>query len=153
DNFNFHLIPKNMLLVDDYIFYPKENQFRKGSRVDFVGEVPETRTPIARYKDLVGDQNLLINFILFHIVIFNEQKMLMPTCTLVYKDDTFTLESFDSSINTTVLRKISEISKRIENGESEHFFYVTQMTRNGEGYEILNFNEFTDPIEQEGVLA
>lgn len=155
DNFYFHNIPKNMLLVDDYIYYTKENQFKKGSRVEVMGQLAEARVPTLSFEKVLGNTNLAESFIVMHIQIFIMQRMLMPTSMLVFNDKTFSFLSFDGSIKTTVFRKIKEIATRIENEDINYFFYVTQMLRVGDDFEVVNFDEFTnDSIDNENeVLA
>lgn len=143
DDFYFHRIPKNMLLIDDYIYYTEQNQFKKGSRVEVMGDLVEARVPIVSFEKMFGNTNLVESFIIMHLQIFSMQNVLMPTSMLVFNDKTFNMLSFDSSIKTTIFRKLNEIATRIENEDIDCFFYVTQMLRNGENFEVLNFDEFS----------
>lgn len=155
DDFYFHRIPKNMLLIDDYIYYTEQNQFKKGSRIEVMGDLAEARVPIGGFEKIFGNTNLIENFIRMHLQIFSMQKVIMPTSMLVFNDKTFSLLSFDSSIKTTIFRKLNEIATRVENEGIDCFFYVTQMLQNGENFEVLNFDEFSGESvnPEEGVLA
>jgi hypothetical protein len=60
-------------------------------------------------------------------VIFQLQKTILPTCLVVYSDDTFELISFGGSIKTTVYRKFNEIARRIEADKIVNVLFVTEM--------------------------
>jgi len=51
----------------------------------------------------------------------------LPTCLVVYSDNTFELISFGFSIKTTVYRKFNEIARRINADEIINVLFVTEM--------------------------
>ena len=53
------------------------------------------------------------------------QRDLMPTFMIIYKDETFDLISYHSTIKTTVYRKINEIAELIKTDIVEEVFYMT----------------------------
>lgn len=127
DKLNFYLVPKDFLFVDDYVFNCKYEKFEKASRLALTFDHKNPRTPIANLNKLYPDGDILNKFELMHLVIFQMQKKLMPTCMLIYSDSTFELNSFDSSIKTTVYRKFNEIAKRIEKENIVNVLFVTEM--------------------------
>jgi hypothetical protein len=124
---NFYRVPKDFLLVDDYVFFAKKGTFEKASRVAMWAGPGQTRSPLENLNKAYPDGNLFSKFELMHLVIFQLQKTLMPTCLVVYSDNTFELLSFGFSIKTTVYRKFNEIAKRIETDAITHVLFVTEM--------------------------
>jgi hypothetical protein len=127
NSMNFYQVPKDMLMVDDYVFYCKKNRFEKASRVAmWVGSGP-ARVPLEKLNKTYPDGDLFDKFELMHLVIYQLQKTLLPTCLIEYSDNTFELISFGFSIKTTVYRKLNEISKRIEPEEIITVLFVNEM--------------------------
>jgi len=85
------------------------------------------RPPIETLDQYYPNGDILNKFELMHLVIFQMQNRLMPTCMIVYSDNTFELNSFESSIKTTVYRKFNEIAKRIEKDDIVNILFVTEM--------------------------
>lgn len=127
DQINFYRVPKDMLFVDDYIYYTKTNSFEKASRTALIASQPESRTPVENLNNLVPEGDLFIKFELMHLAFFQMQKTLMPTCFVVYNDNTFELLTFGFSIKTTIYRKLYEISKRLESDDIITVLLVTEM--------------------------
>lgn len=89
DEMKFYHIPKNMLLMDDYIFYTRKNMFERASRAELSLGMNSQRIPSSNFEKMFpGSKDLFESFIMLHIVIFQMQKNLMPTCLIVYNDDT-----------------------------------------------------------------
>lgn len=124
---NFYRVPKDFLLVDDYVFFAKKDRFEKGSRVTMWGGHGQTKSPIENLNKAYPNGDLFSKFELMHLVTFQMQKTLLPTCLVVYGDDTFELITFGFSIKTTVYRKFNEIAKRIEADAITHVLFVTEM--------------------------
>ncbi|QNL49733.1 hypothetical protein H8S90_23990 [Olivibacter sp. SDN3] len=106
NSMNFYRVPKNMLFVDDYVYNCQKDLFEKGSRIELTLESPPQRVPIDRLSNMASngkEKDPFYNFVLMHIVLFKMQKNLMPTCMIVYNDDTFEFKSFDSSIKMIAL--------------------------------------------------
>lgn len=141
----FPIIPKNLLFIDDYVYYCQNNEFEKASRMEPLmkfskkGNNEEIITPnvplrisltsfFNAYKGFSKENGSAFDiFITMHLVIFSMQKDLMPTFMIIYEDETYEFISFVSSIKTTVYRKINEIAKRIENDKIKSIFYVAEM--------------------------
>lgn len=124
---NFYQVPKDMLFVDDYVFYCKKEYFEKASRVVLRSGSGEARVPIENLNKIYPNGDLFSKFELMHVVIFQMGKSLLPTCLILYNDDTFELVTFGFSIKTTVYRKFAEISKRIEVDKIVNVLFVTEM--------------------------
>jgi hypothetical protein len=127
EGLNFYRIPKDFLFVDDYLFNCKYESFNKASRAAMGFDNKNLRSPIENLDKFSPDGDILHKFELMHLVIFQMQKKLMPTCMIVFSDNTFELNSFESSIKTTVYRKFNEIAKRIEKDNIINIFFVTEM--------------------------
>jgi hypothetical protein len=127
EGLNFYRIPKDFLFVDDYVFNCKYESFNKASRAAMGFDNKNLRSPIENLDKFSPDGDILHKFELMHLVIFQMQKKLMPTCMIVFSDNTFELNSFESSIKTTVYRKFNEIAKRIEKDNIINIFFVTEM--------------------------
>jgi hypothetical protein len=127
EGLNFYRIPKDFLFVDDYVFNCKYESFNKASRAAMGFDNKNPRSPIENLDKFSPDGDIFHKFELMHLVIFQMQKKLMPTCMIVFSDNTFELNSFESSIKTTVYRKFNEIAKRIEKDNIINIFFVTEM--------------------------
>ncbi|NAS12242.1 hypothetical protein [Poritiphilus flavus] len=136
DKINFYRVPKDMLFVDDYVFYSKKEYFEKASRVALLSGQRQIKVPIENLNKTYPNGDLFSKFELMHLVIFQMQKTLLPTCLILYSDDTFELITFGFSIKTTVYRKFNEISKRIEADKIVSVLFVTEMYI----YDIGNIN-------------
>ena len=139
DGMNFHRIPKNMLLTDDYIFYTNRNKFEKASRLELSSEMNNRRTSISNLENLFrNSKDLFHNFIIMHINIYQMQNGLMPTCLVIYKDQTMQFMSFDSTIKTTTYRKLYEIANNIQKEDIIEVMYVGEMYLYLNNKSILN---------------
>ncbi len=146
DELKFHRIPKNMLLTDDYIYYTKKNQFEKASRVEFNVPIDDQKVPVTILKKMFPDsKDLYDSFIMMHLVTFQMQKRLMPTCFIVYNDQKMQFVSFDSSIKTTIYRKLYEIANRIEPDGIIDVLYV------GEMYNYVNTKQILELESRERI--
>jgi hypothetical protein len=124
---NFYRVPKNMLLVDDYVFYCKKNFFEKASRVEMWAGHQQERSPIANLISKYPEGDVFQKFELMHLVTFQLQNKLMATTMVTYNDDTFSLSSFGGSIKTTVYRKLYELALLIEKDGITAVHFVTEM--------------------------
>lgn len=120
-------MPKDLLFVDDYIFYCKNEYFEKASRVALQFGPHPIRVPIEKLNETYPDGDVFNKFELMHLVIFQMQKKLLPTCMILYGDDTFELVTFGFSIKTTLYRKFNEIADRIESDKIVSILFVTEM--------------------------
>jgi len=127
DKMNFYQVPKDFLFADDYVFNCKYENFEKASRTALTIGHEKHRPPIENLDRYYPNGDILNKFELMHLVIFQMQNRLMPTCMIVYSDNTIELNSFESSIKTTVYRKFNEIAKRIEKDNIVNILFVTEM--------------------------
>lgn len=149
DKMNFYQVPKNMLFIEDFAYYPQKDHFEKGSRMEVMMPDLSIRLPLSGFcnflsKDSNEKRNAFDDFITMHIVVFSMQKTLMPTFMIVYEDETFALKSYHASIKTTMYRTINDIAKRIESDKIKSIFYVTEMLKyaneSNDYREILKMN-------------
>lgn len=119
EGFKFNKIPKNMLFIDDYVYYCKKDKFEKAERTEFFVSHNSTKAPLNSFCDFLkigtGEKRDVFRaFIKMYLVIFSKQRSIMPTFMIIYKNDTFEFKTFQSSIKTTLYRKINEIVRKIE---------------------------------------
>lgn len=134
---NFHRLPKNMLLTDDYVYYSRKESFEKAARAEIY--LGDTKSPITKFVKMIPDsKDLFDNFIIMHLVTFNLQKQLMPTCLIVYNDEKMKFISFESTIKTTTYRKLYEIANQIETENIKEVYYVGEMYVYPNNEDILN---------------
>lgn len=139
DELHFHRIPKNMLLTDDYVFYTRKNRFEKASRAELILGTNDQKVPLKNFEKMFpGSKDLFDNFIMMYLTIFQMQKSLMPTCLIIYKDEKMQFMSFESSIKTTIYRKLYEIANRIEVEGIIEVLYVGEMYQYSNRQNILN---------------
>lgn len=127
ESLNFYRVPKNMLFIDDYIFYCKKNYFEKALRVELIVDSKQPRSPIENLNKIYPGGEVFEKFETMHLVMFQMQKKLLPTCLIVFSDKTFQLQTFGGSIKTTIYRKLHEIAKRIETDSIISVLFVTEM--------------------------
>lgn len=127
DKMNFYRVPKDLLFIDDYVFYCKKEYFEKAARVAMCSGQGQTRIPIENLSKTYPNGDIFNKFELMHLVSFQMQKSLLPTCLILYSDDTFELITFGFSIKTTVYRKFNEIARRIEVDKIVNVLFVTEM--------------------------
>ena len=126
--FHFSIIPRDMFLITDYVYYPHKSEFERASRLAMM--TGDRRTTIPRMP-LGGFSNGLLKdigdtdfekFVMLHVVIGSTD--LMPTIMIIYQDDTYELDSFHSDIKTTVYRKINETANKITNEAVREVFWM-----------------------------
>lgn len=139
DDLKFTRIPKNMLLTDDYVFYTKRNQFEKASRAEFSFDKADQKVPVSNFEKMFpGSKDTFENFVMMHLVTFQMQKKLMPTCLIIDKDKKMQFMSFESSIKTTTYRKLYEIANLIETKGIVEVFYVGEMYNYPNSEQLIN---------------
>ena len=127
EDFNFYRVPKDFLLVDDYTFNCKYETFERASRSAFGFGINNPKGSIKFLDKFSPDGDIFHKFELMHLSIMQLQETLMPTIMVIFNDDTFEINSFHSSIKTTVYRKFNEIANRIEKENIISVFFVTEM--------------------------
>lgn len=126
--FKFSTFPKDFLFVNDYIYYTNNNSFESGDRMAAVIISNNQRVPLKALSKAYGDfrGDYFRDFIIMHALIGTTD--LMPTIMRVYNDDTYTIDTFHSSIKTTMYRKLNELSKEIEQGEIKEVYLMLTYT-------------------------
>lgn len=127
EDLNFYRVPKDFLLVDDYTFNCKHDTFERASRSAFSFGTNNPKGSIKFLDQFSPDGDIFHKFELMHLSIMQLQETLMPTILVIFNDDTFEINSFHSSIRTTVYRKFNEIANRIEKENITGVFFVTEM--------------------------
>lgn len=127
EDLNFYRVPKDFLLVDDYTFNCKHETFERASRSALRFGTNNPRGSIKFLDRFSPDGDIFHKFELMHLSLMQHQETLMPTCMVIFNDDTFEINSFHSSIRTTVYRKFNEIANRIERENIKGVFFVSEM--------------------------
>lgn len=127
EKMNFYRVPKDFLFADDYVFNCKYEFFERSARIALTSGIKNNRSPIDNLNRFGPNGNIFSQFELMHIVFYQMQKALLPTCMIIFNDDTFELLSFGFSIKTTVYRKFNEIAKRIEKENIINLLFVSEM--------------------------
>lgn len=113
---HFGLLPKDMLFVIDYVYYPDRDEFERAERMAMVPGSREKEIRLS-FKCLqkgfpfFGDGDYFEGFVLINTIMGTAD--LMPTIWTVYSDHTFTFDLFHSDIKTTMYRKINEAAHKI----------------------------------------
>ncbi len=120
-------IVDDLLLVNDYVYYPQKNLFEKSQTITmFAGDKPLLRSSLTGfniYKIPNSDNDYFQKFVFMHAIQQNTE--LMPTIMTVYSDKTFTLDSFTAEIKTIFYRKLNETAQRIiEEDITEVYFMM-----------------------------
>jgi hypothetical protein len=122
DNFKFDAIPKEMLFIQDYVYYVKTNSYERGMIAHIV--IPDKKIPIKQLQSQYNNKKTFLLFLLYHIDAYiHQEKNIMPTFMIIYKDNTFKMKSYSFSLRTTLYRKINDIVNviRKENVKSVYF--------------------------------
>lgn len=123
-------MPKDFLLASDYVYYPQKDEFVRATRISlgiFADEIMKQRHSLKEFMENSRtnfDGTPFGNFVLMHVYIRTRQPDVMPTIMIVYDDDTYTLDSFNGSIKTTIYRKINEVADRIKRENIKEIFWV-----------------------------
>lgn len=124
-NLNIIRVNTTDLFVDDYVYYSKDDNFERGSRIEL--RLPKFRLPANKMFELHGldisldtfditvindTHEIFLKTILLHAFLYSQQnKHIMDTIILIYDDNSLEIQSpFDTTIRTTAYRKINEIA-------------------------------------------
>lgn len=123
--FPFDRISKDMLFVHDYVFYVKNDKFERGYFVNLRGT--DKKLPVDSFTKQYGYNDSFILFMFLHIHIYKMQEQnLMPTFMIVYKDNTYTMQSYGYNMRTTMYRIINKIANLIKSDEVKEVYIVTE---------------------------
>lgn len=123
DNFKFDAIPKEMLFIQDYVYYVKTDSYERGKIVHFV--IPDKKIPLKQFLPHHYCKSAFSYFISIHIDAYIHQKRnIMPTFMIIYKDNTFKMKSYSFSLRTTLYRKINDITDIIRREKVKSVYIV-----------------------------
>lgn len=115
------VMPYDMVLTNDYVYYPQEDRFERAERMAMmmkVGDKVANRLPLT-----IITQNALLNydgtpfgnFTIMHAILRTVHPGMdpMPAMMIVFEDETYVLEAFYSDIKTTMYRKLYETARTV----------------------------------------
>ena len=130
----FLRVPRDFLLVNDYVYYPCKGTFDRGSRLAArLSTGCESKrlslATLAQPTHLNYDGTPFNNFTLMHAVLCGMQpgkdKDLLPVIMVVYGDGTYDMDVFHASLKTTMYRKINETARIISSQDVKEVFYMS----------------------------
>lgn len=107
------LYPRDFIFAYDYAYYHTQNKFER-AETSVVTTFKQLRLPInCLNKFKVGDwlKTPFDLFVFMNVIIGSTD--IMTTFLIMYEDDTFTIDLFQSSIKTTFYRKLNELAELI----------------------------------------
>ncbi|MDD6337315.1 MAG: hypothetical protein PUC15_02895 [Lentisphaeria bacterium] len=121
--------PLDRILVNDYVYYPKTDSFDEVGRWSFsighsFGDKTVPRTPMEywlQYYEQFGKTNF-DRFVALHIAMRTKEEI-VPAFMLVFQDNTYEIDAFNSDNKTTLYRKIHETSLQILNDNVKEVFF------------------------------
>ena len=116
DKIGIGVTPYDMILTDDYVYYPQEDRFERAARQAMTmmgGDKVANRLPLAVITQtplLNYDGTTFGNFTIMHAIFRAVYPGMdpMPVIMIVFEDETYDLEAFNSDIKTTMYRKLYE---------------------------------------------
>ena len=136
-------VPLEYLLVNDYVYYPDIDKFERADRFALIcspnrGKVFDrcSITLLTESKYFNYDGTIFGNFTLMHASIKcrDPKADIFPAILIAFRDGSFDLEAFQSSMKTTVYRKLFETAQIVKN---EDVFEVCYMNI----YLVASLNE------------
>jgi hypothetical protein len=120
-------LPNDFLFIDDYVFYPQKNNFVKGSLIStsfFSKSNKVKRQKIKNCKWPFPNKNYSFfeRFVLLNISLNTTD--LLSTIVLIYFDNTFEIDMFNSELKTTFYRKINETANKIKNNKIKEIYFM-----------------------------
>lgn len=130
----FSQIPRDMYLINDYVYYPQKNKFERAERYAMImhsgNKRDRVRIPLSNFNrhplySKMGD-DYFNKFVLMNVVIGTTN--LMPTFMIVFSDSTFELDSFNGGLKTTIYRKVNEVATRIAKEDIVAVYFMMTYT-------------------------
>lgn len=127
-------LPRDFLLVNDYVYYPEQDSFERGSRLAMILGHNEnkvaTKIPLKTLTEAQHfnyDGTAFGTFVLMHAFIrtMSPKADIMPAMLIIYGDDTYDLDVFHADIKTTLYRKITEVSQKIEHEDIRQVCFMS----------------------------
>ena len=130
DDFEFLYAKHDFCMTDDYVYYPTEENFERAQKMAMF--IPDCnlfkKVPLINFDNAFKSNfdSRFQKFVFMNSIIKSSD--LMPTLMIVYEDDTFSMESFQSDLKTTFYRKIHDITKIIKCEKvKEIYFMITYL--------------------------
>ncbi|MBR2742273.1 MAG: hypothetical protein IKD89_01645 [Clostridia bacterium] len=130
----FSQIPRDMFLINDYVYYPQKKKFERAERYAMImnsgDKRDRVRIPLSNFNrhplySKMGD-DYFNKFVLMNVVIGTTD--LMPTFMIVFSDSTFELDSFNGGLKTTIYRKVNEVATRIAKEDIVAVYFMMTYT-------------------------
>lgn len=127
-------IPKEYLLINDYVYYPKKDCFERGMRFSLSFEHGEEKlmhhvpiSALTNSKLFNYDGTPFGNFTFMHAIIRSMKPGadIMPVIMTIYDNQTYDLDVFHADIKTTVYRKINEVAKKIKTDQISEVCFLS----------------------------
>lgn len=161
-------IPIYELTICDFDYNVKTKEFRQADRfmfhyyglprrIQYNENLFDPNNVLMKYKkgtDII--HNMFIQFSIIHLFIFRMQGAILPTLYVFYKDNTFSVDSFDSSLRTTFYRKINDIFNNITlNNDIKAVFYVAEMLSYALSVDVFlkTYEERRNTLNPQNLLA
>ena len=119
----FSHMPLDMFLINDYVYYPKQDTFDRCWRVTLAISPSNKKVAnhlplniITQPEHLNYDGTAFGNFTFMHAIlrVGHPGMDIMPAIMIVYEDETYDLDAFQSDNKTTFYRKINETAQIIK---------------------------------------
>lgn len=127
NKFKFVNTPQDMLMIDDYVYYPQKKVFNRAQRftATFGSSVFKQRMPLSKFGSflIMSKNDYFKKFISLNVMLKSTD--LMSTIMIVYKDNTYTMDLFQANIKTTFYRKINEVAQMVLEGNIKEIYFMT----------------------------
>lgn len=140
----FYKVPKEYLFIDDCVYYPTKDTFEIADRQALLlkGEpisISQMFKSI-KYPGIISDSKDFLKAIVWHHVFLyiKQNNSIMPTFFIVDNNNKCVADSFESTIRTTVYRKINDLAKLVLQGNIKHITLVH------EGYVYKDFSHHNE---------
>lgn len=143
--FVFPYLPRDYILVNDYVYYPQKNTFERADRFALLHSINVKQgrkianhnplTEITNREHLNYDSTSFGDFTLMHALIraVQPQADIMPAIMIVFDDNTYNLDAFHATIKTTLYRKVNEAAQTIITHNVKEVCFVGL-------YSVLSYN-------------
>lgn len=119
---HFHVVPKEMWFVEDYVYYRQGHIFEKGDRFEMITPF-KTAVSSSVFCDMLHVEkkgNLIEEtfeaFEKIHLLVFSKQNKIAPTFLVLNEDGILSMMMYHSTLKTTTYRKIHEIAEEVKRG-------------------------------------
>ncbi len=132
---NIHKLNVTDLFIEDLVYYRSSDSIEHGWRIELRGpdikvpllKIPGMEITLQEYGINLNTTSLhacFLKILHFHTFLYAMQHHIIPTIFFVYSDLQVGITSFESSLRSTVYRKINEVAKRVSNEDIVAIFIV-----------------------------